>query len=247
MKINIQRSNERGIIDHGWLLAKHSFSFASYHDPDKMGFGALLVLNEDLVAPGKGFPAHSHTNMEIVTIVLEGLLRHEDSKGNQEIIKPGTIQRMSAGTGITHAEYNASNSENLHLLQIWIKTRKENIDSSYETRAFSNSMLKNKLIKIAAGTRIKGNNFLYINQNATLFLGMLDENKKLAHRATDNSYGTYVFVIEGEITFSGSAMRQEENIKETLRKGDAAEISETDIVNITANTKSDVLIIEVPL
>lgn len=136
MEIVVRRSEDRGIFDHGWLRTCHSFSFADYQDPRHMGYKTLRVINEDQVQPGQGFPSHSHRNMEIVTVVVSGQLEHRDSMGNTSIIKPGEIQRMTAGSGVTHSEYNASRSEWVHLLQIWILPNRQGLKPSYEQKHF---------------------------------------------------------------------------------------------------------------
>ena len=136
MKIEVHKAEERGTSEHGWLHSKHSFSFADYYNPEKMGFGKLRVLNDDIVDPGQGFGTHHHDNMEIVSIVLEGSLEHKDNAGNHGVIKTGDIQRISAGSGITHSEYNHSKKEKVNFLQIWIETKEHNIKPSYEQKNF---------------------------------------------------------------------------------------------------------------
>ena len=227
--IEIHKSEERGSFDHGWLKTKHSFSFADYYNQKRMNFGALRVLNEDVIAPGAGFPTHAHANMEIVTIVLDGVLEHRDSSGGHGLIKPGDVQRMSAGRGVRHSEFNASKEYPVHLLQIWIDTRHPNIQPSYEQKNFS---WQKGLLKIVSGE--KGGNTLYINQNAEFYIGSID---KEITQSVDKEKGVFVFVISGKITLEGN----------DLETGDAAGITGASRIKIKPEKKSHVLIIEVPM
>ena len=227
--IEIHKSEERGSFDHGWLKTKHSFSFADYYNQKRMNFGALRVLNEDVIAPGAGFPTHAHANMEIVTIVLDGVLEHRDSSGGHGLIKPGDVQRMSAGRGVRHSEFNASKEYPVHLLQIWIDTRHPNIQPSYEQKNFS---WQKGLLKIVSGE--KGGNTLYINQNAEFYIGSID---KEITQSVDKEKGVFVFVISGKITLEGN----------DLETGDAAGITGASRIKIKPEKKSQVLIIEVPM
>jgi len=235
MKIEIQRTDERGTAEHDWLHTRFSFSFADYHNPNKMGFGKLRVLNDDFIDPAKGFGAHPHDNMEIVSIVLEGELKHTDNMGNEGVIPSGDVQRMSAGTGVIHSEFNRSMEKKVHLLQIWIFPKEKNITPSYEQKSFSGEDKKNKILTVVSGYKKKG--ALYIHQEAELLLGELDKNISVKHKLENEEHGVYVFVIDGKIKVGGTK----------LEKGDAAEIIEIKELEITALEESKVLVIEVPL
>jgi len=235
MKIEIQRSNDRGRADHDWLHTRFSFSFADYYNPNKMGFGKLRVLNDDFIDPGKGFGMHPHDNMEIVSIVLEGELEHKDNMGNRGIIPVGDVQRMSAGTGVAHSEFNHSTEKKVHLLQIWVLPKEKNITPSYEQRSFSSENKKNKLLTVVSGFKKKDS--LYLHQDAEFLLGELEAGKSVKHKFSKKEQGIYVFVIEGKI----------EVFKKELEKGDAAEITEITEIEISAIEDSTVLVIEVPM
>ena len=233
MKINIHKSNERGTSRYDWLLSRHSFSFANYYNPKKMNFGALRVLNDDIVDAGKGFGMHRHENMEIVSIVLEGSLEHKDSMGNHGIIKENEVQRMSAGTGVNHSEFNHSKTDKSHFLQIWIEPNEMGLEPSYEQKNIPTT--KNKLHEVASGTKKK--DVVYIHQNTFMFIGNFDKGNESMQILADNSHGAFVFVIEGEIEL-------EKNI---LAAGDSAEITGAGKVAFKANKQSKVLLIEVPM
>ena len=174
----IRRADERGFANHGWLRSRHTFSFAGYHDPAHMGFRCLRVMNEDWVAPGAGFGAHPHREMEIVTYVLEGALRHRDSTGGDEVLRAGELQRMSAGTGITHSEFNASDSEPVHFYQIWLTPRVAGARPGYEQRAFAREARRNRLQLVASPDGRDGS--LHIGQDALISLVDLDAGEPLA-------------------------------------------------------------------
>lgn len=228
MKKEIYKAEDRGKADHGWLQSRFSFSFADYHDPSRMGFGKLRVLNDDIIAPDNGFGMHPHDNMEIVTIILQGALEHEDNMGNKGIIKRGEVQRISAGSGITHSEVNAS-KEKTKLLQIWIETKEQNIKPSYEQNKYE---VKNNEIKtIVSGKKIK--NILYIHQDAYFSIGKFEKNKSSEYKLKTKM--AYIFVIEGNVEIED----------EPLSRRDAIGISETDKINITAKENSEFLIIEI--
>ena len=223
MKINIQRSDERGHRKYDWLDTRYSFSFSDYYDPRRINFGTLRVLNQDIIEPGKGFPMHSHDNMEIVTIILEGSLEHKDSIGNHGIIKKDDVQRMSAGSGVTHSEFNHSKKEKVHLLQIWIFSKEEDIKPSYEQKHFN--LDKNKFITIV------GKDGVYIHQDAMFLRGIFDKDTKVNYKAKNN---VFVFVINGNVNVD----------KYVLTKGDSAEISEVGNLELNIKKNSDILIID---
>lgn len=179
MTLTIRKSEERGRANFGWLDSKHSFSFGSYHDPEHMGFGALRVINDDRVAPGGGFPTHPHSEMEIISYVLEGALEHKDSLGTGSVIRPGDVQRMSAATGVRHSEFNASNTEPVHFLQIWIIPEKKGLAPSYEQKAFSASDKTGRLRLI--GSHDGRDNSVTIHQEVDLFATLLSKGDTVEH------------------------------------------------------------------
>lgn len=235
MHIDIQRSEERGKQEHGWLYTRHSFSFANYYNPKRMNFGLLRVLNDDIIEADRGFGEHPHDNMEIVTIVLQGSLEHTDSSGGHGVIKSGEVQHMSAGTGVVHSEFNHSKTEPVHLLQIWIEPKEHDIVPVYEQKSFAGKLKKNVLVPVVSGK--KQGNALLIHQDAVFLLGELEKGKTVECTLQNRKHGVYVFVIDGELTLG----------KETLSKGDAAAITETETIALTATKEAKVLVIEVPL
>ncbi len=236
MKIEIHKSEERGSSRLDWLDSKHSFSFADYHDHHRMGFGALRVLNEDFIEPGQGFGFHHHDNMEIVTIVLKGSLEHKDSLGNHGVINMGDVQRMSAGSGIMHSEFNHSKNEQVHLLQIWVQTKEKNIKPSYEQKNFSTDLIqnKNKLTTVVSGDSASG--ALTIHQDCKFLLGNLDQNHSLSYRIQDKTHGVYLFLIDGELMIN----------EKKVQKGDAAALSHCDQVQVNSTKNSQFLLMDVP-
>jgi redox-sensitive bicupin YhaK (pirin superfamily) len=228
-------AGERGHVSLGWLESFHSFSFGEYHDPKKIHFGALRVVNDDSIAGGRGFGAHPHDNMEIITIPLEGRLSHKDSTGNEGIIRKGDVQIMSAGSGIRHSEYNASSTEYARLLQIWIFPKLKNIQPIYGQKTFDLKDRKNKWqVVVSPETAEEG---LNINQDARFSLVDLDAGKSIQYRMKWKNSGLYLFVIEGSVKSSD----------QILSKRDALGITETDFVNIEAVNDSQLLAIEIPL
>jgi quercetin 2,3-dioxygenase len=219
--IQIRHRNERGHFDHGWLNTYHTFSFDRYYDPSYMGFRALRVINEDRVAPGQGFGTHPHRDMEIITYILEGALEHKDSMGTGSIIHPGEIQRMSAGTGVTHSEFNPSKQEPVHLLQIWILPETEGIRPSYEQHQFDNDELRGQLRLIAAREPSEG--AVKIHQDVRLFATILDRQTVTHHLSIDRY--AWIQVARGSIELNGMK----------LEAGDGAAVSENNVLNLSGS------------
>jgi len=201
--MQIRRSQERGFADHGWLKSYHSFSFANYYDPRFMGWGNLRVINEDRVAPGMGFGTHGHRDMEIISVVLSGKLVHQDSMGNVETIPAGDVQRMSAGTGVTHSEFNHSKNAETHFLQIWIEPNQRGIAPSYEQITLNPEDKTGQLKLIASSDRDQGG--LLINADARLFIGQFD-GAQTANLARDPKRKAYVHLIRGRLNVNGVAL-----------------------------------------
>jgi quercetin 2,3-dioxygenase len=230
--IEIHRANERGVTKESWLTSHHSFAFNTWFRPDRICFGKLRVLNDDMIAPGRGFGTHGHTNMEIVTIPLNGAVKHQDNAGGSGIIKAGEVQRMSAGTGVAHSEFNASATQPLHLLQIWIEPKQLNIPPSYEQAAVH--LTKNNFITIVDGTHSKKvGEILYIHQNSKFLLGEFDEGKEIKY-SLEKTYGAYLFIIAGKIELPGQQMQA----------GDAALLTEP--LSAKSLTPAKILLIMVP-
>lgn len=235
MKINIHKANDRGAANHGWLNSRFSFSFANYFDPKKIHFGALRVINDDIIAPGTGFGTHPHDNMEIISIPLEGSLAHKDSMGNSSIIHTGEIQVMSAGRGIQHSEYNASKTEQGKFLQIWIFPNKKDVTPRYDQLKIEDFNIHNKLGQILSPN--PDDEGVWIHQNAWFHMGKFSNVTKLSYKLKDNQNGVYAFLIEGNASIEG----------ETLSKRDALAISAIEAIEIVVQPNSILLIIEVPL
>jgi hypothetical protein len=208
--MEIRRSDERGHAQHGWLDSFHSFSFADYYDPQHMGFGPLRVINEDRVQPGQGFGTHGHRDMEIISYVLEGGLAHKDSMGNGSVIRPGDVQRMSAGTGVRHSEYNASDRDPVHFLQIWIEPSVRNAPPGYEEKHFDADSKRGKLRLIASPDGRDGS--VTLRQDANLYASLLDgsESVEFQQRAGRR---IYVHVVRGEVTVNGQPLRAGDALK----------------------------------
>lgn len=228
----IQKSSERGKSELGWLHSRFSFSFSDYFNPKRMGFGKLRVLNDDVIEPNMGFGMHPHKNMEIITIVLEGELTHKDSLGNEEVINSKDVQVMSAGSGIIHSEYNASETEQVKLLQIWIETKENGIPPRHDKKEFNLKM--NKLNLIVCG--VKTSDCLYIHQDANLYLAKFDNDKQLDY-TLNKGHGVFIFVIEGSVEIDN----------DVLLKRDSIEILHVDSVSFKASKGSHVLVIDVPI
>ena len=227
----IRRSEERGHAQHGWLDSFHSFSFADYHDPEHMGFGSLRVINEDRVQPGRGFGTHSHRDMEIISYVLDGGLAHKDSMGNGSVIRPGDVQRMSAGTGVAHSEFNASDRDPVHFLQIWIEPNVRGVAPSYEEKRFDEASKRGRLRLIASPDGRDGS--VTIHQDAFLYAALVDGGEEVAF---DQRAGrrTYVHVVKGEVEVNG----------QPLASGDALAIAGEAQVRIVRGTRAEVLLFD---
>jgi redox-sensitive bicupin YhaK (pirin superfamily) len=200
----IRRAGERGHADHGWLKSFHSFSFADYYDPAHMGWGNLRVINEDRVAPGQGFPTHPHSDMEIVSYVLEGALEHKDSLGTGSVIRPGEVQRMSAGTGIRHSEFNASRSEPVHFLQIWIVPEWQGIEPGYEQKSFPAEEKRGRLRLVASPDGREGS--VTIHQDAKLYATLLSEGQRVTHHLAPGRMA-WIQVARGAVRLNGEALK----------------------------------------
>ena len=203
--ITLRRSRERGHFDHGWLNTYHSFSFDQYYDPRYMGFRQLRVINEDFVAAGRGFPMHAHRDMEIITYILEGALQHEDSMGNGSIIRPGDVQRMSAGTGVRHSEKNPSGEQSVHLLQIWILPDTLDLEPGYEQKAFTEDERRGKLRLIASDDGRDGS--VTVRQDVQVFASLIDAGQSVTHDMNQARYG-WIQVARGAITVNGQRAEQ---------------------------------------
>ena len=235
MNIMIHKSESRGHANHGWLDTYHTFSFGMYHEPSRIHFGMLRVLNDDFVIGGAGFGKHNHDNMEIISIPLQGSLAHSDSTGNEGVISTGDVQIMSAGSGIQHAEYNASETELVNFLQLWIIPKEKNIQPRYDQLSFTKEQLRNQLRPIVSATEKEGT--LWINQDAELYLGEFDASIEISHDIKSANHGIYIFVIEGSLTIGDV----------TLNKRDGIGIYDTDSVLATVHKHSKLLLIEVPI
>jgi redox-sensitive bicupin YhaK (pirin superfamily) len=233
MAITLRRAAERGHADHGWLDTRHTFSFGDYYDPRHLGFRALRVINEDVVAPGRGFPTHPHRDMEIVTYVLQGALAHRDSLGNGSVIRPGEVQRMSAGTGVRHSETNASATEPVHLLQIWIEPDVEGLTPSYEQKAFGDEDRRGRLRLVASPDGADG--ALTIHQDARVYATVLDPGRRVVHALAPGRHA-WVHVARGALTLNGHA----------LVAGDGAAVSGEAALTLTGDAAAEALLLDLP-
>jgi quercetin 2,3-dioxygenase len=229
--ITLRPAKERGHFDHGWLDTYHSFSFSEYHDPAHMGFRSLRVINEDRVDPKSGFPPHSHRDMEIITYVLAGALAHQDSMGNGSVIRPGDVQRMSAGTGVTHSEANGSDTEPVHLLQIWILPEKRGIIPSYEEKRFSPEEKRGRLRLVASRDAAEGS--VTIHQDARMYVSLLDPGQTVRH-TLDRGRGAWLHLVAGAATVNGTA----------LATGDGAAIQNEGTLEIEASEPTELLLFD---
>lgn len=231
--IELRKSGDRGVANFGWLNSRHSFSFGHYYDPRHTGYGPLLVINDDTVAPGRGFDTHGHRDMEIVSYVLEGELAHKDNMGNGSVLRKGDVQRMSAGTGVAHSEFNGSDKNPVHFLQIWIAPAVRGISPSYEEKHFDAPSKQGKLRLIASPDGSDGS--VHIHQDAKLFATLLDGDAPLTHTLQPGRRA-YVHVVRGHVTVNG----------EPLSTGDAAKIEQVDEVLLTGGTAAEVLLFDLP-
>lgn len=237
MNTILHRSTERGTANFGWLSANYSFSFANYFDPNKIHFGMLRVLNDDTIAAGMGFGTHPHENMEIITIPLEGALMHRDSMGNEGVIKFGEVQVMSAGTGIEHSEFNASTTEQLKLLQLWVFPEKKGVTPRYDQKSFDIDSQINTFVTIVSPYNSSNPDALWVHQQTYFNLGIFKGNQSVNYKINNSGSGVYLFLIEGEI----------ETNENQLSSRDALEITNCTEFNMTIIKKSKILLVEVPM
>ena len=246
--MEIRRSADRGHANHGWLDSYHSFSFADYYDANRMAYSALRVINEDVIAPAKGFGMHSHKDMEIITYVLKGELTHKDSLGNTETIKQGCVQRMTAGTGVTHSEFNASLTNPVHLIQIWITPNVQNLAPSYEDKYFDDAskcnqwcllasenskthLIENQLIE----NQLIENQSLIVHQDIALYASQLNEHKSLTYDLKPNRCA-YLQICSGQISIN----------EQVLSAGDAAVFDDSQLIKLTALNHAEILLFDLP-
>ena len=229
--IRVRRANDRGHFDHGWLDTYHTFSFGRYYDPSQSGFRSLRVINEDRVKGGRGFGTHPHENMEIVTYVLEGAIEHRDSTGGGGVLRPGELQRMTAGTGLTHSEFNPSPDEPVHLYQIWLFPEREGLEPSYEQKAFPESERRNRLRLVASPGGDGG--ALTIRQDARLYLGSLDDGREVEQGLADGRHA-WVQVLRGRVGLNG----------QPLSAGDGAAVAGETVLKLRGDGASEVLVFD---
>lgn len=237
MKTIIHKSNTRGFVNHGWLKSHHTFSFANYQNEKRINFGALRVLNDDVVQPKMGFGTHPHQNMEIISIPLQGALSHKDSIGNKRAIEVGEVQVMSAGTGLTHSEFNDSKTTEVNFLQLWIVPEKLSVNPNYEQRYFQLEEQKNKIQTVVAPKDKLEGDALPISQQAYVYRSSLDSDNTIELKVKSAQNGIYIFVVDGEIEVANNI----------LEKRDAIGVSKAQRIKIKANLNSELVIIEVPM
>ncbi|MCR4317302.1 MAG: pirin family protein [Planctomycetes bacterium] len=231
--LNVRKSEDRGGFDHGWLKTYHTFSFAEYYDPEFMGFGSLRVINEDFVAPSSGFPMHGHQNMEIVTYIIDGALEHRDSLGNGSIIRRGDVQRMSAGPGITHSEFNPSKEEPVHLLQIWLLPKARGLPSGYEEKRFDGDSMRGKL-KLLVSPDGAGES-ISIQTDALVFASILEGGDSAEHSFAEGRVG-WIQVAAGSVRVNDV----------TLTQGDGVSIDGEPLVSISSPARGEFLLFDMP-
>ncbi|HSE32980.1 MAG TPA: pirin family protein [Pyrinomonadaceae bacterium] len=231
--ITIRKANERGHFNHGWLNTYHTFSFDQYYDPRYMGFRVLRVINEDFVAGGRGFPMHAHRDMEIITYILQGSLQHEDSMGNGSVIRPGDVQRMTAGTGVRHSEKNPTPTEPVHLLQIWILPHTVGLEPGYEQKAFGENERHNQLRLIASDDGRQGS--VLIHQDVSLYASIIDAGASVTYSSSETRYG-WLQVARGAVDVNG----------ERAEQGDGAVIVGESQIEISAQQPAEILLFDLP-
>ncbi|MEM6513127.1 MAG: pirin family protein [Pseudomonadota bacterium] len=227
----IRPANERGLANHGWLNSRHTFSFGHYYDPDFMGFGPLRVINEDQVKPAQGFGTHGHSDMEIISYVLDGALEHKDSLGTGSIIKPGDVQRMTAGTGVRHSEYNASDSDSVHFLQIWIMPESNGLPPSYEQKAFSDEEKQGRLRLV--GSRDGRDGSVTIHQDVNLYSALLSDGDKVEHELAEGRNG-WIQVARGSLLVNG----------ERVSAGDGVALRGERMISFEGSGDSEILLFD---
>ena len=229
--IQVRPAAERGIVNHGWLDARHSFSFGSYYDPAHMGFGPLRVINEDRIQPSQGFGTHGHKDMEIITYIIRGALEHKDSMGNGSVIRRHDVQRMTAGTGVMHSEFNHLDDELTHLLQIWLLPESGGLEPGWEEKSFDATDKSNRLCLIASRDARDGS--LEVHQDADLYAAILDEGHELKHRFASGRRG-WMQIVDGTVIVNG----------ETLMAGDGAAIADVETLDIVARADAEFLLFD---
>lgn len=229
--ITIRKANDRGHANHGWLDSYHTFSFADYYDPKFMGFRSLRVINEDQIAAKRGFGTHSHRDMEIITYVLEGALEHQDSMGNRSVTRPGEVQRMTAGTGVSHSEYNHSDRETTHLLQIWILPETQGLEPSYEQKAYPDAEKRGKLRLIASQDGRDGS--VKVHQDLNLYATVLGEGEQV-NFSVKGDRQVWIQVARGSVVLNGQLLEQ----------GDAAAVSQENLLDLTGKEPAEVLVFD---
>ncbi|MES2003821.1 MAG: pirin family protein [Bacteroidota bacterium] len=234
MKTILHKANTRGHANFGWLNSYHSFSFGNYYNPERVHFGALRVLNDDSVAKGMGFPKHPHDNMEIVSIPLSGDLHHQDSTGRDEIIRENDVQIMSAGSGIAHSEMNANKDKDVKFLQLWVMPKEQDIEPRYEQKTFNPEDRNNQILTVVAPDNDKA---VWINQDAWFSLGKFSKDFTTTYTIHKKGNGVYAFILNGTVIIND----------QVLEARDGFGISETDLINIKANTDAEILFIDVPM
>lgn len=237
MNIELHPSNERGFFDYGWLKTYHSFSFATYFNPLRERFGCMRVLNSDTIAGGNGFDLHPHNNMEIITIMLDGALKHRDNMGHEQVLKKGEVQVMSAGTGIVHAEFNNSSDEDARLFQIWIFPRSKNLSPRYDQRSFNLEKSHNQLLTLVVPDIKSTHDTLYIQQDAYISTIEMEGDNTFTYHVNNTENGTFVMLASGKAQVEGK----------TLHEGDAIAISDTESFVYNTGSNAHLLFIEVPM